>query len=164
MNSSSIQKTFRWTSIRCYRITLILIPVFLLSSCAVGPNYKRPNVATPPTFRGGPDAAQQASLADLPWWASGHVPVVSNPPATLAADLRARKQSSVILEFLKESARPLAAMALHGSDRYMLVSGSETYLLAGYHCTRPPDGHPFYPPPGWTAGMLCWCNFEIVED
>ena len=40
----------------------------LLSGCAVGPNYERPKVATPPAFRGAEGAAQQASFADLPWW------------------------------------------------------------------------------------------------
>src|SRR5215813_2084521 len=72
MNSSSIRKLFRWTLSRRHRLTFILTPVFLLSSCAVGPNYKRPNVAAPPSFRGGPDAAQQASFADLPWWEIFH--------------------------------------------------------------------------------------------
>ena len=40
----------------------------LLLGCAVGPNYHRPKVAAPPTFRGSEGAAQQASIADLPWW------------------------------------------------------------------------------------------------
>jgi multidrug efflux system outer membrane protein len=40
----------------------------LLPGCAVGPNYKRPNVAAPAVFRGPSETAQQASLADLPWW------------------------------------------------------------------------------------------------
>jgi len=40
----------------------------LFSSCAVGPNYKRPAVAVPADFRSTEGAAQQASMADLPWW------------------------------------------------------------------------------------------------
>jgi multidrug efflux system outer membrane protein len=40
--------------------------------CAVGPNYKRPTVQTPATFRdandGQPVNPQTASYADLPWW------------------------------------------------------------------------------------------------
>ena len=44
----------------------------LLSGCAVGPNYKRPNVAAPAVFRGSSEAAQQASFADLPWWEIFH--------------------------------------------------------------------------------------------
>src|SRR5690242_7454810 len=71
-SSSSIRKFFRPTLSRLRRPTFVLFPVFLLSSCAVGPNYKRPNVPSPPAFRGGPDVSQQASLADLPWWEIFH--------------------------------------------------------------------------------------------
>jgi multidrug efflux system outer membrane protein len=39
----------------------------LVGGCAIGPNYKRPVVAEPPTFR-GQAAAEAASLADAPWW------------------------------------------------------------------------------------------------
>jgi multidrug efflux system outer membrane protein len=34
--------------------------------CAVGPNYRRPELPTTATFRDTPE--QQASMADLPWW------------------------------------------------------------------------------------------------
>ena len=48
----------------------IALAALLLAGCAVGPNYKRPAVATPPTFRAPqplpPD--QAASLADLKWF------------------------------------------------------------------------------------------------
>jgi len=48
----------------------------MLSGCAVGPNYHRPAVQTPPAFH-GPDQSQQlqpqsASFADLPWWQVFH--------------------------------------------------------------------------------------------
>ncbi len=39
----------------------------LLGGCAIGPNYSRPTVAEPPTFR-GQATAEAASLADAPWW------------------------------------------------------------------------------------------------
>jgi multidrug efflux system outer membrane protein len=42
----------------------------LLSGCAVGPNYQRPAIPAPTTFR-GPDPttkSDSASLADLKWW------------------------------------------------------------------------------------------------
>jgi multidrug efflux system outer membrane protein len=42
--------------------------LFLLSGCAVGPNYERPKVNVPTEYRGKEAAAQQASIADLPWW------------------------------------------------------------------------------------------------
>jgi outer membrane protein, multidrug efflux system len=44
----------------------------LAAGCAVGPNYHRPGVQTPATFRdvngNQPVDAQTASYADLPWW------------------------------------------------------------------------------------------------
>ena len=45
-----------------------LAAMFILSGCAVGPNYVRPKVHAPADFRGAEGAAQQASYADLPWW------------------------------------------------------------------------------------------------
>ncbi|HUK83245.1 MAG TPA: efflux transporter outer membrane subunit, partial [Verrucomicrobiae bacterium] len=47
---------------------LSLTAVLLLAGCAVGPNYKRPAVNTPATFRGGPEVTSTNSFADLPWW------------------------------------------------------------------------------------------------
>ena len=45
--------------------------VLFLSSCMVGPNYHRPKVALPQTFRNTAPQEQgqsAASIADLPWW------------------------------------------------------------------------------------------------
>jgi multidrug efflux system outer membrane protein len=39
-----------------------------LAGCAVGPNYRRPQVASPTQFRGELSPGQAASLADQPWW------------------------------------------------------------------------------------------------
>ena len=56
----------------------LLLVALALSSCAIGPNYHRPAVQTPPAFH-GPDGSQQdqpqtASFADLPWWQVFHDP------------------------------------------------------------------------------------------
>src|ERR1700687_5690025 len=42
----------------------------LLAGCTAGPNYRRPAIQTPSTFRApAPTAASDpASLADLKWW------------------------------------------------------------------------------------------------
>jgi outer membrane protein, multidrug efflux system len=57
---------------------ILLVSASMLSGCAVGPNYHRPAVQTPPAFH-GPDQSQQlqpqsASIADLPWWQVFHDP------------------------------------------------------------------------------------------
>lgn len=44
-----------------------LAPALLLSGCAMGPNYHRPNIATPDTFRGAPAGTGTASIADTKW-------------------------------------------------------------------------------------------------
>jgi multidrug efflux system outer membrane protein len=46
----------------------VLSLVIVFSGCAVGPNYRRPTVNVPVDFRSEQGQAQQASLADLPWW------------------------------------------------------------------------------------------------
>ena len=52
--------------------TKLLAPMLtagLVAGCAIGPNYARPEVPTPATFRADPAApADGASLADLKWF------------------------------------------------------------------------------------------------
>jgi multidrug efflux system outer membrane protein len=47
-----------------------LMTALVLSGCLVGPDYRRPEIAVPSTFRGAtPEAAQDArSFGDLEWW------------------------------------------------------------------------------------------------
>ncbi len=55
------------------RAAAVLPVVFALFGCAVGPNYKRPTVDVPPTYRGAAvsntAAGDAASLGDEKWWA-----------------------------------------------------------------------------------------------
>jgi multidrug efflux system outer membrane protein len=53
-----------------YRATVVLIAAGWMTGCMVGPNYHRPAVQAPQTFR-APDplpAPQAESFADLKWW------------------------------------------------------------------------------------------------
>ena len=53
------------------RTNLYLLPIaaVLTASCTFGPNYKRPVVETPLTYRGAPaSTGTAASLADLKWF------------------------------------------------------------------------------------------------
>lgn len=45
-----------------------IILASLFAGCAIGPDYKRPAMASPERFRGAPETATTNSLADLPWW------------------------------------------------------------------------------------------------
>ena len=49
----------------------------LLSGCAVGPDYKRPAVTSPETFR-GQAVAEAVSFADAPWWEVFQDPVLKD--------------------------------------------------------------------------------------
>ena len=48
----------------------------LLSSCTVGPDYRRPPVETPPAYRFSQATAQ--AVADTGWWQGFHDPVLSS--------------------------------------------------------------------------------------
>jgi len=54
-----------------------IVAAALLGGCAIGPNYKRPSVAEPQTFR-GQATAEAASLADAPWWEVFHDPILKD--------------------------------------------------------------------------------------
>src|SRR5712692_10278753 len=59
------------------RIVSSIVAAALLGSCAIGPNYKRPTVAEPQTFR-GQATAEAASLADAPWWEVFRDPILKD--------------------------------------------------------------------------------------
>jgi multidrug efflux system outer membrane protein len=46
----------------------LLATALVLGACTVGPDYRRPAVATPATFRGQPEGERPESLGDLTWW------------------------------------------------------------------------------------------------
>jgi len=50
------------------KLILAVLLVSFASGCALGPNYKRPAVSAPENFRSALTPAEQASLAELPWW------------------------------------------------------------------------------------------------
>jgi outer membrane protein, multidrug efflux system len=60
---------------RC--IAVGIVAAALLGGCAIGPDYKRPVVVEPPTFR-GQATAEAASLADAPWWEVFQDPVLKD--------------------------------------------------------------------------------------
>ena len=55
----------------------MLVATAVLAGCAIGPDYKRPSVAEPQTFR-GQATAEAASLADAPWWEVFQDPALRN--------------------------------------------------------------------------------------
>ncbi|HJZ97059.1 MAG TPA: efflux transporter outer membrane subunit [Candidatus Solibacter sp.] len=51
-----------------YRNIAVLCIAVALTNCRVGPNYRRPDVPTPPQFRGGEPNPSKASLGDVSWF------------------------------------------------------------------------------------------------
>ena len=53
------------------RSTLLILLAWFSSACTVGPNYKRPSIPTPPSFRASDPlpTAQADSITDLTWFA-----------------------------------------------------------------------------------------------
>lgn len=65
--SSQLSRRAKCFSRKLFCIWASLGLVVFFAGCAVGPNYQRPPVSAPETFR-GEDAVCTNSLADLPWW------------------------------------------------------------------------------------------------
>jgi multidrug efflux system outer membrane protein len=61
------RKGTRFYSYELLWVFVSLWLVLFLAGCAVGPNYKRPTVNAPSTFRGETQIATN-SFANLPWW------------------------------------------------------------------------------------------------
>ena len=49
------------------RASLVTVLCLALTACAIGPDYRRPEVAEPPAFRGD-EAPAAETIAGLPWW------------------------------------------------------------------------------------------------
>jgi multidrug efflux system outer membrane protein len=62
------------------KILCVFVPLWFalfFAGCAVGPNYKRPLVNAPQTFRGETEASTN-SFANLPWWQVFHDDTLQN--------------------------------------------------------------------------------------
>ena len=57
---------------------ILFVCFALLAGCALGPNYHRPPVETPPEFRNSSDPSSTNSLADLAWWQVFNDPTLTN--------------------------------------------------------------------------------------
>jgi multidrug efflux system outer membrane protein len=62
-------KALRWVAV---------IVLAIGQGCAVGPNYRRPEVVSPEDHRGHMEPPEAASIADLPWWEVFDDPVLED--------------------------------------------------------------------------------------
>ncbi|HWL54060.1 MAG TPA: efflux transporter outer membrane subunit [Chthoniobacteraceae bacterium] len=54
--------------VRLLKVTTLLTTTLLAAGCAVGPNYLRPDIDAPASYRDQKETPTPESLADLPWW------------------------------------------------------------------------------------------------
>src|SRR5436190_8574137 len=88
-----------------------VVAAALLGGCAIGPDYKRPAVAEPPTFR-GQAAAEAVSFADAPWWEAFQDPNLK----ALIQEAIARNYDVAIAAARVQEAR--ASLSVARSDLY----------------------------------------------
>jgi outer membrane protein, multidrug efflux system len=84
---------------RATRIISTLVAAALLGGCALGPNYTRPQVANPDTFR-GQTTAEAASFADAPWWEAFRDPALQ---ALIAEALRSNYDAAIAAARVQEA-------------------------------------------------------------
>ena len=61
-----------------FKVPCWIVGVLTLAGCAVGPNYKRPAVEAPVTYRDAANQVSTNSFADLPWWGVFKDPVLQD--------------------------------------------------------------------------------------
>jgi multidrug efflux system outer membrane protein len=61
-----------------FKLPFWSVVVLTLAGCAVGPNYKRPAVNAPVSYRESTNQVPTNSLADLPWWGVFKDPVLQD--------------------------------------------------------------------------------------
>src|SRR5512143_188067 len=102
-------------------LALAAISLTLLAACAVGPNYTRPQVPTPPAHRFFEGEEQAQSIADAPWWN-----VVRDPQLQVLI----REAIASNLDLRTATARVAEARAQYGIARSFLFP--EVDLTASY--------------------------------
>ena len=154
MKSSSTHRLFRCMLSRCRRLTIVLSPALLLSGCAVGPNYKRPNGTAPATFRGATNTAQQVSLADLPWWEIFHDETLIG----IIKESLANNHDLSVAVARVEQANQVAAQA---RSEYFPAASYITMLTRGHNQFL---ANPINPPSGAQAFLLAIANASWEPD
>jgi multidrug efflux system outer membrane protein len=109
---------------------LALVASVALAGCAVGPNYERPKLPTPPEYRFVAAPAQAQSLADAPWFQIFDDPVLQ---ALIREAIANNLDLRVALAHVEE-ARARAGIAK--SYLYPQVDGSAAYGVRGASTTE----------------------------
>lgn len=130
------------SSVPCFRPLPVLAVAslgVLLTSCAVGPDYKRPEIATPTAFKEAAPAAQPQVLADTWWTLFGDAELTKLVERGLAANLDLKvavarlDQAQALTRSSRGDLFPSAALAPTARRARAVSSGvgrvSESYAL-----------------------------------
>jgi outer membrane protein, multidrug efflux system len=71
----------RWRTLR-RALGVVAAGAALVAGCTVGPDYRRPDVATPPAWR--IDTPQAAEIVNIRWWEQFGDPVLNQPTSSSA--------------------------------------------------------------------------------
>ncbi len=85
------------------RLGLLLVALAVFGGCAVGPNYKRPAIETPGTYRFASGEGTN-SLGDLPWWQVFKDPVLQDLIQTAITNNYDLKQAVARVEQARQQA------------------------------------------------------------
>jgi multidrug efflux system outer membrane protein len=99
----------------------VLVVAVTFPGCMVGPNYSRPEMPVPPSYRFFEGEAQAQSIADMPWWEVAKDPVLQG---------LIREAIANNLDLLTATARVAEARAQYGIARSFLYP--EVNVTAGY--------------------------------
>lgn len=102
------------------------LSVALLCGCKIGPNYQRPEVATPAGWRTGTPTTE--SLANLAWWEVYQDPTLTNLIATALANNKDLRIAAARIEEAMAGYRAQRASLLPALD----ASGTWTRARSGY--------------------------------
>ena len=101
-----------------FRFLIISLWTFTLGGCALGPDYERPPVAEPDSFRLQPgETLEEASLADLGWW---ELFEDENLQALIRKALVENKSVRIAVARVREARALLAAT---GADLFPRIDG-----------------------------------------
>src|SRR5262249_50529157 len=119
---------------RPHALRIVVLAMTISSACAVGPNYARPQVPTPPDYRYVENSNTAQSLADSPWWEVFADPALQ----TLVREAIANNLDLQIAVARVEEARATAGIAksflypqIDATASYGLRQASRTSLQNG---------------------------------
>ena len=131
----------------------VIVLSALLGGCAVGPNYKRPEMPTPPQHRFVEGPAEAASLADAPWWEVFGDPVLQDLiREAIGNNLDLRTAAARV-----EEARAIAGIAKSFLYPEVNVSGAYTAQQTSRNSQPPQDVDGDRGFQNWNVGFnLAW--------